>query len=52
MKQLCVILFATLLASTSIASARHYHPYGHHHYRFRAGTGAALHFQNQFHKHY
>ena len=48
MKQLCVILFATLLASTSIASARHYHHYRHHHYGFRAGTGAALHFQNQF----
>jgi hypothetical protein len=53
MKQLCAILFATLLVSTSIANARHYHHhYSHHHYGFRAGTGTALHFQNQFNKDY
>jgi hypothetical protein len=47
MKQLCAILFATLLAATSIATARHYHHYRHHH-GFRVGTTAALHFQNKF----
>jgi hypothetical protein len=51
MKQLCATLFATLLASTSIANARHYHHYRHHH-DFRVGTTAALHFQNKFNADY
>jgi len=51
MKRLCAVLVVTLLVSTSVVEARHrYHHYRH--YGFRAGTAAAMHFQNKFNKDY